>query len=234
MHGGLRFQVLLLSAISFAKSNSRSQRGLSQIHGTPYTSRSPFGCPFKTTKPWQPWHPRNTRPVLPSVAVRRSSGFRRTQLEMKSLRGDSAGWRPAAGGWLRFLGQSPTCITSICFSPLGKKHNKNKNLSSSDRFPLRPEKEIIIITNTHIYIYIFHQMEDNVNPGVISPWLILIEGCPLFGGDSDHFWREHPPNHGTGLLILDQHYSKRQTKKVNPKPCKDLVTKAALVGWDCS
>ena len=30
-------------------------------------------------------------------------------------------------------------------------------------------------------------------------------GCPLFVGIY-HFWREHPPNHGTGLFILGQHY----------------------------
>ena len=29
--------------------------------------------------------------------------------------------------------------------------------------------------------------------------------CPFSGG-SDHFWREHPPNNGTGLSILGQHY----------------------------
>ena len=45
---------------------------------------------------------------------------------------------------------------------------------------------------------------DNVNPGFINPWLIN-SGCPFLVGDSDHFWREHPPNHGTGLLILGQH-----------------------------
>ena len=33
--------------------------------------------------------------------------------------------------------------------------------------------------------------------GFINPWLIN-RGCPLFGGDSDHFWRERPPNNGTG------------------------------------
>ena len=30
-------------------------------------------------------------------------------------------------------------------------------------------------------------------------------GVSPFSGDSDHFWREHPPNNGTGLLILGQH-----------------------------
>ena len=30
--------------------------------------------------------------------------------------------------------------------------------------------------------------------------------------DSDHFWREHPPDNGTGLLILGQHYHERKIK----------------------
>ena len=42
----------------------------------------------------------------------------------------------------------------------------------------------------------------NVNPGLITPWLIN-RGVSPFRGDSDHFWREHPPN-GTGLFILGQ------------------------------
>ena len=32
----------------------------------------------------------------------------------------------------------------------------------------------------------------NVNPGLISLWLIN-RGVSPFSGDSDHFWREHPP-----------------------------------------
>ena len=32
----------------------------------------------------------------------------------------------------------------------------------------------------------------------------LGRSCPLLVGIR-HFWREHPPNHGTGLLILGQH-----------------------------
>ena len=32
-----------------------------------------------------------------------------------------------------------------------------------------------------------------------NPWLILIGGCPIpFSGDSDHSWREHPPNRRIG------------------------------------
>ena len=42
------------------------------------------------------------------------------------------------------------------------------------------------------------QRETNVNPG-----LILIGGRPFLVG-MHHFWREHPPNNGTGLLILGQ------------------------------
>ena len=41
----------------------------------------------------------------------------------------------------------------------------------------------------------------NVNPGLINPWLIN-RGCPLLVGI--HFWREHPPSDGTGLLTLGQ------------------------------
>ena len=32
---------------------------------------------------------------------------------------------------------------------------------------------------------------NNVNPGLIKPWLLLIGGCPLLVG-IHHFWREHP------------------------------------------
>ena len=46
-------------------------------------------------------------------------------------------------------------------------------------------------------------MAPNVNPGLIIPWLIN-RGCPLLVG-IHHCWREHPPNSGTGLLILGQH-----------------------------
>ena len=54
-----------------------------------------------------------------------------------------------------------------------------------------------------------NQNPEKLDPGSkYKPWLILIGGCPLhFSGDSDHFWGEHPPNNGTGLLILGQHYS---------------------------
>ena len=34
-------------------------------------------------------------------------------------------------------------------------------------------------------------------------------GVSPFRGESDHFWREHPPNNGTGLLILGQQYWSR-------------------------
>ena len=40
-------------------------------------------------------------------------------------------------------------------------------------------------------------MQTNVNPGLINPWLIN-RGVSPFSGDSDDFWREHPPNSGTG------------------------------------
>ena len=45
-----------------------------------------------------------------------------------------------------------------------------------------------------------------------KPWWIN-RGCPLVVGDSDHFWREYPPNNGTGLLILGQHYYARSPLK---------------------
>ena len=49
-------------------------------------------------------------------------------------------------------------------------------------------------------------LTSHVNPGFINPWLTFIGGCPIpFSGDSDHFWRDHPPNTGTGVLILGQH-----------------------------
>ena len=37
-----------------------------------------------------------------------------------------------------------------------------------------------------------HNIHPNVNPGLINPWLIN-RGVSPFSGDSDHFWREHPP-----------------------------------------
>ena len=40
---------------------------------------------------------------------------------------------------------------------------------------------------------------DEVKPLVDFDW-----GVSPFSGDSDHFWREHPPN-GTGLLLRGQH-----------------------------
>ena len=39
----------------------------------------------------------------------------------------------------------------------------------------------------------------NDNPGLINPWLIN-RGVSPFSGDSEHFWREHPPNNGTGFI----------------------------------
>ena len=46
----------------------------------------------------------------------------------------------------------------------------------------------------------------NVSPGLINPWWIN-RGVSAFkwGVMSYHCWREHPPNNGTGLLILGQH-----------------------------
>ena len=41
---------------------------------------------------------------------------------------------------------------------------------------------------------------NNVNPGIINPWLIN-RGCPFLVG-IHHFWREHPPHNGTGVLTL--------------------------------
>ena len=38
-----------------------------------------------------------------------------------------------------------------------------------------------------------------------KPLVDFDRGVSPFSGDSDHFWREHPPNNGTGLLILGQH-----------------------------
>ena len=40
-------------------------------------------------------------------------------------------------------------------------------------------------------------MAPNVDPGLMNPWLIN-RGVSPFSGDSGHFWREHPPNNGTG------------------------------------
>ena len=54
--------------------------------------------------------------------------------------------------------------------------------------------------------HILKQME--VTAGFHNPLVDFDWGYPLFSGDSDHFWRGfHPPNNGTGLLILSQHYS---------------------------
>ena len=36
------------------------------------------------------------------------------------------------------------------------------------------------------------------DPGFINSR--LIRGVSRFSGDSDHFWREHPPNNGRGLM----------------------------------
>ena len=46
----------------------------------------------------------------------------------------------------------------------------------------------------------------NVNPGEVKPLVDFDWGVSPFSGDSDHFWREHPANSGTGLFILGQHY----------------------------
>ena len=51
----------------------------------------------------------------------------------------------------------------------------------------------------------FKVTRGTVNPRLINPWLIN-RGCPLLVG-IHHFWREHPPNNGTGLLILGQHHT---------------------------
>ena len=45
---------------------------------------------------------------------------------------------------------------------------------------------------------------DNGNPDE-APLVHFDQGVSPFGGDSDDFWREHPPNNGTGLFILGQH-----------------------------
>ena len=58
----------------------------------------------------------------------------------------------------------------------------------------------------------------NVNPGLTNHWLIS-----PFSVDSDHFWREHPPN-GVGLLILDQHYRE-------PNHRRKSATRHILAGW---
>ena len=50
----------------------------------------------------------------------------------------------------------------------------------------------------------------NVDRGLINP-LLINRGVSPFSGDSDHFWREHPPN-GTSLLILGQHYPANRTE----------------------
>ena len=47
-------------------------------------------------------------------------------------------------------------------------------------------------------------IHSNVNPGLIIPWLINRRVSP-FSGDSS-LLEETPPNNGTGLLILGQHY----------------------------
>ena len=53
-------------------------------------------------------------------------------------------------------------------------------------------------------------------------------GVSPFSGDSDHFWREHPPNIGTGLLILGQHWCS-WTKCV--RHCETVVNIHVFVGF---
>ena len=43
-----------------------------------------------------------------------------------------------------------------------------------------------------------------LTPDEAEPLVDFDRGVSPFSGDSDHFWREHPPNSGTGLLILGQ------------------------------
>ena len=42
-------------------------------------------------------------------------------------------------------------------------------------------------------------MSFSFNPGLVNPWLIN-RRLSLFGGDSDHFWREHPATMGRVYL----------------------------------
>ena len=46
-----------------------------------------------------------------------------------------------------------------------------------------------------------------LTPDSAEPLLDFDRGVSPFSGDSDHFWREHPSNNGTGLFILGQHYA---------------------------
>ena len=60
----------------------------------------------------------------------------------------------------------------------------------------------------------------NVNPGLVNPWLIN-RGCPLLVGN--HFWREHPPNNGTGSLFLGQPYFQvRKRGRLGMRPLEAL------------
>ena len=56
----------------------------------------------------------------------------------------------------------------------------------------------------HVPVSQIASQQGNVKPGLINPGLIN-RGCRLLVG-IHHFWREHPPNNGTCLLILGQHY----------------------------
>ena len=60
------------------------------------------------------------------------------------------------------------------------------------------------LQETHLLSRHYPSTGANVNPGLRSPWLIN-RGVSPFGGDSS-LLEGTLPNHGTGLLILGQHY----------------------------
>ena len=60
--------------------------------------------------------------------------------------------------------------------------------------------EVLVYMGVVALSFVAKKMGKNMS----APASALIGGCPLLVG-IHHFWREQPPNNGTGLLILGQH-----------------------------
>ena len=94
-------------------------------------------------------------------------------------------------------------------SMLHRKTGNHEGPPGSTLFSIYPPRETTRIaqtkTSNRCGLSPHASILGNVNPGLINPWLFFLGGCPLLVGVY-HFWRKHPPNDGTGLCILGQHY----------------------------
>ena len=122
-------------------------------------------------------------------------------------------------GW----GLCPNCSTSCIFQKSGGVTNLCKCMRGVQSFLVEVELLRYLIVGSAVVLCLVQNQSvygmwwlldvlashyrvriwNYVNPGLTNPWLIN-RGCPLLVG-IHHFWREHPPNSGTGLFILGQH-----------------------------